>query len=135
MTHPKEAVEAVARALRDAHGSRLWETWGDEAAALLDQIAPMLTTRADAGALGAVVKPLVWEDDKDANSETFGCKVAVAPSVNLRYIIRRIYGGRWKLSGSVPFAMPEYATLEAAQAAVQSGYETLIRATLAGGAA
>jgi len=58
MTHPKEAVEAVERALRDAHGSPPWATWGVEATALLDQIAPMFAARAEADAREAALQYL-----------------------------------------------------------------------------
>ena len=76
------------------------------------------------------VKPLVWGEDRDADSEDFGAFVARSPTVHLRYIVRKVYGGGWKLTGSVPFGQPTIDTLEAAKAAAQADYEARILSVL-----
>ena len=58
MTHPKEAVEAVARALSASASPDAWGYWTDSATALLDQIAPMLAARAEAEAREAALQYL-----------------------------------------------------------------------------
>ena len=76
------------------------------------------------------VKPLVWEEDTDPDSDDFRAFVARSPTLHLRYIVRKVYGGFWKLTGCVPFGTPNFITLEAAKAAAQADYEASILAAL-----
>lgn len=86
--------------------------------------------RAALPARGVGVKPLVWLEDKDRDSETFGGLIA-SPMKGFRYVILQVHGGAWKLTGSVPFGLPHSPTLEAAKAAAQADYEARILAALA----
>ena len=76
-----------------------------------------------------MVKPLVWGEDTDYSSETYG-GITARPMQGFRYYIKRVYGGVWKLSGSVPFGQPDYPTIEAAKAAAQADYEARILAAI-----
>ena len=104
-----------------------------EDALALFKLPYQLLAKFEVEALPAVtpkVKPLVWGEDRDADSEDFGAFVARSPTVHLRYIVRKVYGGGWKLTGSVPFGQPTIDTLEAAKAAAQQDYEARILAAL-----
>jgi len=79
--------------------------------------------------LSNLVKPLVWGKDTDPDSDTFGC-IEANPPQGFRYYIKHVYGGMWRLSGSVPFGQPDYPTLEAAKAAAQADYTARILAAL-----
>jgi|GEM_PF-3454749 len=122
MTHPPEAIKAVARALvydfdslPDAAKKRALL----DATALLDQIAPLLTAQA------VKVKPLVWEES------VRGRFIGTPPNVglgDLGFWIFRESDGRFKRAKRKGWDY--YITLEAAKAAAQADYEARILASV-----
>lgn len=76
------------------------------------------------------VKPLEWFEVTDRDDEDFGKHVAVDTNIHVRYKVYKVYGGGWRLCGSVPFGQPIRPTIEAAKAAAQADYEARIRSAL-----
>ena len=113
MTDRDKAVELLARALCEAHAEDgdHWKQWEDHAAALLAQIAPLLTA--------VKVKPLVWRD--------FGKEAERAES------LFGLYTAMWgaSINGDTVYLthagwLKQFDTLEAAKAAAQADYEARI---------
>lgn len=129
ITTPAEALEAAARKIvaevqetkrthtrnagTDYHCREFFVDHGDQLlVALSARIAEPVT----------VVKPLEWSKETDPNSYAVGC-ITARPEAGFRYIAQEMYRGGWKLTGSVPFYLPPFPTLEAAKAAAQANYE------------
>jgi hypothetical protein len=117
MTHPPEAIEAVARALhaeRDFYGNI--DTVYPTAIDLLDTIAPMLTAQV------VRVKPLVWEEDDRGD---WVAKSATGP---YRIVQTKSPKDKWHevTRMSAAYGGPLHDTLEAAKAAAQADYAARI---------
>ena len=74
------------------------------------------------------VKPLVWEQCNDTDSDYFGSWSSL--SVGVYYRISEVFGQKWEVMAGMPNGLA-YSNLDAAKAAAQADYEARILSALA----